>query len=613
MSDETRPSAPSLRIICMLLASVMFFPALACADGYGFLDGRDVEPVPFEEIEVGEGLVVYFHQRTLGEALVEKDYIVYQFDTATGELRARKAHWREDLPESLPPVRVSAEEAGALVGGTVESARLVIVSPESDIFPLRPVPANPCWVVKSTWRGGGGLTLVDAVDGKVLGEGVPPPAAGFSLTGPINFRPCADTWYAWAQNGAAWFTAMGYPTQLTVWPTQDQVMEQVQSNETLVFYELAHGDFINFSSGCRDGETAEYTTSAEVREWIAGSYKKLFTFIGSCDGQCSSTSNSFSYEFRKGSRSGTATIGYCHMAEPECDVCWDYSLEWQDALFEYMSLGWPIRDAFDQANADYPWCATGNCMRFAGDRTFAITQAAGACCIGAACQVLPTADCVAAGGAWFPGIAGCDPDPCRTYACCLDSACLSLSPFDCTRAGGTLFTELDACTPGICAWGACCLDGELCEYTVAGACSVAQGEWQAGIGCDPNPCLASAVDDPGSVARRPGARLLRAEAIAAAAGGEARIVFEVGGQDPVASAGGTEGLAAASLALVHLTIHDVSGRTIRLLADAPFAPGIYELSWDCRDARGEAVRTGVYFYRLVSGENASVGRVLVIR
>ena len=43
-------------------------------------------------------LRVHFHQRTIGEAIVEKDYIVYQLDKDTSELVARKSHWRNDLP-----------------------------------------------------------------------------------------------------------------------------------------------------------------------------------------------------------------------------------------------------------------------------------------------------------------------------------------------------------------------------------------------------------------------------------------------------------------------------------------------------------------------------------
>ena len=67
------------------------------------------------------------------------------------------------------------------------------------------------------------------------------------------------------------------------------------------------------------------------------------------------------------------TVGYCHMDQPECDDCWyDYSLAWQQALFLYMTMGTSVRDAFIQALADYPVCAAGQCMRFAGDETLKV-------------------------------------------------------------------------------------------------------------------------------------------------------------------------------------------------------------------------------------------------
>jgi hypothetical protein len=49
------------------------------------------------------------------------------------------------------------------------------------------------------------------------------------------------------------------------------------------------------------------------------------------------------------------TVGYCFG-----DVClprWEWSIEWQTALFDYMSQGWTVTAAFDQAMADYPVCA----------------------------------------------------------------------------------------------------------------------------------------------------------------------------------------------------------------------------------------------------------------
>ena len=138
-----------------------------------------------------------------------------------------------------------------------------------------------------------------------------------------------------------------------------------------MFYELAHGGSSYFANGCTGGTNFEYTTAGDIEMWIAAYPEMRFAFIGSCGGMCQTGDNSFSYEFRKGSITNTATVGYCGMAEDYCDLCWNYSVSWQDALFNYMYLGWTVKDAFDQAQADYPACAgSNNCMRFAGDENF---------------------------------------------------------------------------------------------------------------------------------------------------------------------------------------------------------------------------------------------------
>jgi hypothetical protein len=51
---------------------------------------------------------------------------------------------------------------------------------------------------------------------------------------------------------------------------------------------------------------------------------------------------------------------------------------------------------------------------------------------------------------------------------------------------------------------------------------------------------------------------------------------------------------------VDVGIYDVSGRLVRTLANEVRAAGAYELTWDGRDTSGQAVASGVYFYRLVA-------------
>ena len=63
----------------------------------------------FERHEIGE-MIVYFHQRVLKGAVVEKNFTVYQFDMHTEELLFLRVNRRENIPAFPDPV-ISKEEA----------------------------------------------------------------------------------------------------------------------------------------------------------------------------------------------------------------------------------------------------------------------------------------------------------------------------------------------------------------------------------------------------------------------------------------------------------------------------------------------------------------------
>ena len=137
-----------------------------------------IEEGKFERYEIG-GRIACFHQRKIGAAIVEKDFLNYQFDRNTGEFIEKNGGWRDDLPETLPADMLTLEEALAksdAVRGEVLFGILYFMSPDSDVFPLDPTPENPCWAVHSTGeRGYRVVTVIDAVTGEFLGNGVPPP------------------------------------------------------------------------------------------------------------------------------------------------------------------------------------------------------------------------------------------------------------------------------------------------------------------------------------------------------------------------------------------------------------------------------------------------------
>jgi hypothetical protein len=331
----------------------------------------------FKRVEIRNN-IIYFHQRKIDNAVVEKDFIIYKFDKNTGKLKDKKINWRNDLPESLPKLLkenkggppVTKKEAESMVEGTVQFSELFIIAPQSDVFPTEHKPRNPCWVVRSLVDKRPVVTIIDSVTGEFLGYGVPPPQiTGFSLSGPWYFNPCWGTWTSWYLNAAFWFEEMGYPTEAIEWPTEEKVRGHLESTETAVFYELAHGGSYGFTSGCLQGNWGEYTSASELGSWISNYPKIPFTFLGSCGGMCNSYPGTLSYEFRKGSEQDTATVGYCGMAEYYCSSCWVNSIDWQNTFFSRLSIGNTIEDAFDAAMAARPMCfrTDGSCMRLAGD------------------------------------------------------------------------------------------------------------------------------------------------------------------------------------------------------------------------------------------------------
>ncbi|UCC81203.1 MAG: hypothetical protein JSW64_07565, partial [Candidatus Zixiibacteriota bacterium] len=181
----------------------------------------------FERFEIGD-LIVFWHQRTIDGAIVEKDQIVYQFDSQSEQLLNKKMNWREDLPKNIT-VNIDAGEAESRVAGEPISATLYIISPESDVYIVDPVPENPCWVVRAMRDGKMRIVIIDAATGDSLGYGVPPPYSSFSLTGPWYDDPCEGAWTGWYQSAEYWFNLMGYNCEAVAWPAKGVIQGHVQS------------------------------------------------------------------------------------------------------------------------------------------------------------------------------------------------------------------------------------------------------------------------------------------------------------------------------------------------------------------------------------------------
>ncbi len=69
----------------------------------------------------------------------------------------------------------------------------------------------------------------------------------------------------------------------------------------------------------------------------------------------------------------------------------------------------------------------------------------------------------------------------------------------------------------------------------------------------------------------------------------------------------------ATRAHVQVALHDVSGRRVRDVLDAPLAAGEHSLHWDGRDSRGLLVPAGTYFVVVRADEHMSARRVVFVR
>jgi len=64
---------------------------------------------------------------------------------------------------------------------------------------------------------------------------------------------------------------------------------------------------------------------------------------------------------------------------------------------------------------------------------------------------------------------------------------------------------------------------------------------------------------------------------------------------------------------VSLSIYDLRGRLVKILVDAPRGSGSYEVHWDGRDNKGQRVSSGVYMYRIVTGDFVSTRKMILVR
>jgi flagellar hook assembly protein FlgD len=64
---------------------------------------------------------------------------------------------------------------------------------------------------------------------------------------------------------------------------------------------------------------------------------------------------------------------------------------------------------------------------------------------------------------------------------------------------------------------------------------------------------------------------------------------------------------------VSLEIYNLLGQRVRTLVDGVVSPGYHEAVWDGRNEAGQQVESGVFFYRLRTGETSLVKKMLFVK
>ncbi len=64
---------------------------------------------------------------------------------------------------------------------------------------------------------------------------------------------------------------------------------------------------------------------------------------------------------------------------------------------------------------------------------------------------------------------------------------------------------------------------------------------------------------------------------------------------------------------VHLSVYDLSGRTVTTLVNGPMAADHHEIVWNGKDDNGNRVASGVYFYKLTAGDFNATDKMVMLK
>jgi hypothetical protein len=300
------------------------------------------------DLIIGDIHVRYWNH-VINNVIVKNDYILLHNDVIDSNIIDYDIFWRDVEVPNLGNLDFRPEK--------YSWKKLVMFSGPEDLtyfyefIQYQDFPVI-CWEV----RHNDGSTILYNLDGNKIGNGVPAPYKGFSLSG-FHEEGYPDPWINWRLNADSWFVKWCDSTTSMSFPTPATISSFISDPDYELFFEIAHGGSSYFQA-----TQTEYYYASDVTTAMQNRNPMRFAFIGSCGGMDSVGPGTWSYEFRKGENVETVVVGYTGMGD--CPG-WSVALPWQDYMFYAIDVGYTIKDAFDSACSIYPIIAP--CVVFTGD------------------------------------------------------------------------------------------------------------------------------------------------------------------------------------------------------------------------------------------------------
>ncbi len=343
-------------LVCMLLTTTVISATATLSVSITDNEWNLTDDEIFNEIEnrkcktltvdkiIGKVYVKYW-EHVIDGVKIKNDYILLHLDPNNNDILKYEYEWSDVEISPKGSIRNLFEPTDYFW------KEIVIFNDEEDctyFYTFNEVQEYPvmCYEVRHY----DGTTILYSLNGNSIGQGIPAPKDGFSLSGYHN-STWPDPWINFRLNASYWFSKWCSSNPSISLPTPATISSYVSDPDIQLFYELAHGGSTSFQANTAGSYYYSSGTGNNVQNDMSGRQAMSFAFIGSCDGMKTTGPGTFSYEFRKGSMVGTVTIGYSGMAS--CPG-WGVALPWQDYMFARINANYTVKDAFDMADAQYP-------------------------------------------------------------------------------------------------------------------------------------------------------------------------------------------------------------------------------------------------------------------